>query len=80
MKYLFFLILIFVFAGCGKKKFAPDPVLKAMMDEPVTCVKCRKTALRRSYQRVNQVLVRCSGCEKVFPVNRKNSVRKQSCR
>lgn len=70
MKSLFVFLLVLTLSGCGKKSVKPDPVVETAMNTPLTCIKCRKTAPRISYGRINQVLVKCSGCQKVFPFHK----------
>lgn len=69
-KELFIFLLVLTLSGCGKKAVKPDPAVEEAMKMPLTCVKCRQTAPRISYGRINQVLVRCPGCQKVFPVQK----------
>ena len=59
---------VLLLSGCGKKTVKSDPRVESAMNAPVTCIKCRKKAPRVSFRRVNQVLVQCPGCRKIFPV------------
>lgn len=71
MKILLVLFFTVLLSGCGKKQVKPDPVVEAEMKIPVTCIRCRQTAPRISYRRVNQVLVQCTRCQKIFTTLKK---------
>jgi len=71
MKILFVFLFILILSGCGKKQVKTDPVVEAEMKIPVTCIRCRQTAPRISYRRVNQVLVQCTRCQKIFTTLKK---------
>ena len=71
MKILILFLSLVLFSGCGKKKPKPHPELEAMLNAQVTCVKCRRTAERREFRRVNSALVQCTICQKIFPVKKK---------
>ncbi len=75
MKISILFLLFIILAGCGKKKAVHKPEVEAAMKTPVTCVRCQKTAERQFYHRVSQVLVRCPGCQKTFPVKNKSRKR-----
>ena len=71
MKTIFFTVIfpgVLLLSGCGKKTAKSDPLVETAMNAPVTCIKCRKKAPRVSFGRVNQVLVQCPACKKIFPV------------
>ena len=55
-------------AGCDRQSGKPNPEIESMMKAKITCIKCKKTAERQEFHRVNQVLVQCPGCKKIFPV------------
>ena len=70
LKNLCVFLLILLVTGCDKKSVKPDPVVEAAMKTPLSCIKCRKTAPRTSFGRINQVLVKCPDCQKVFPFHK----------
>jgi ribosomal protein L37AE/L43A len=70
MKTILFAVMfsgVLLLSGCGKKTVKSDPRVESAMNAPVTCIKCRKKAPRVFFGRVNQVLVQCPGCKKIFP-------------
>ena len=71
MKILILFICFSLLSGCGEKTSEPHPAIEAAMKAQVTCVKCRRTAARREFRRVNPVLVQCTICQKTFPVKNK---------
>ena len=71
MKVLILFLCLVLFSGCERKSSQPDPEIERMMKAQITCIKCKKTAERQDYKRVNQILVQCPGCQKVFPVKNK---------
>lgn len=71
LRNLFLLLVALTLWGCGKKAPKNNPEVESAMQAPVTCVKCRYTASRVSFNRVNQVLVQCPKCRKAFPAVKK---------
>lgn len=76
MKTVFcFFIMVLALCGCGKKAPKPDPIVEAAMQAPVTCIKCSHSDKRITFKRVNQVLVQCPKCQKIFSTLKKRPKR-----
>ena len=57
-------------SGCERKLPAPAPERVKVLERKVKCGRCRKDYKIGECKRINQVLFRCPGCNKIINVTK----------